>query len=164
MPKIANQDYRDAMACLGAAVNIVTTDGWAGRAGFTASAVCSVTDNPPTLLVCMNRGSSAYASVTGNGVVCVNVLSARHERLSRLFGGGTSFDERFAAADWSTLETGAPVLADGGVAFDCRIIDVANVDTHDVLFCRVLALQKSDCADNLIYFDRDYHIVRTRSA
>ena len=87
MPKVASQDYRDAMACLGAAVNIVTTDGRAGRAGFTASAVCSVTDNPPTLLVCMNRGSSAYASVRENGVVCVNVLSARHERLSRLFGG-----------------------------------------------------------------------------
>jgi flavin reductase len=161
MPKIARQDYRDAMACLGAAVNIVTTDGRASRAGFTASAVCSVTDNPPTLLVCMNRGSSAYASVRENGVVCVNVLSARHERLSRLFGGRISFDERFAAAAWSTLETGAPVLADCAVAFDCRIVDVANVGTHDVLFCRVVALRRSECTDNLIYFDRDYHIVRT---
>ena len=157
---VASQDYRDAMACLGAAVNIVTTDGRAGRAGFTASAVCSVTDNPPTLLVCMNRGSSAYASVTKNGVVCVNVLSARHERLSRLFGGRIPVDERFAAAAWSTLETGAPALADCAVAFDCRIIDVANVGTHDVLFCRVVALQRSDCADNLIYFGRDYHVVR----
>ena len=164
MPKIASQDYRDAMACLGAAVNIVTTDGRAGRAGFTASAVCSVTDNPPTLLVCMNRGSSAYASVRENGVVCVNVLSAKHERLSRLFGGKTAFDERLAAAEWSTMETGAPVLADCAAAFDCRIIDVANVDTHDVLFCRVVALQTSDCADNLIYFGRDYHVVRARSA
>jgi flavin reductase len=164
MPKIASRDYRDAMACLGAAVNIVTTDGRASRAGFTASAVCSVTDNPPTLLVCMNRGSSAYASVRENGVVCVNVLSARHERLSRLFGGRISFDERFAAAAWSTLETGAPVLADCAVAFDCRIVDVANVGTHDVLFCRVVALQRSDGADNLIYFGRDYHIVRARPA
>jgi flavin reductase len=161
MPKIASQDYRDAMACLGAAVNIVTTDGRAGRAGFTASAVCSVTDSPPTLLVCMNRGSSAYASVKENGVVCVNVLSARHEQLSRLFGGKVPFDERFAAAEWSTLETGAPVLTDCAVAFDCRIMDVANVDTHDVLFCRVVALQRSECTDNLIYFGRDYHIVRT---
>jgi len=159
MAEVASQDYRDAMACLGAAVNIVTTDGRAGRAGFTASAVCSVTDNPPTLLVCMNRGSSAYASVTKNGVVCVNVLSARHERLSRLFSGRIPVDERFAEAVWSTLGTGAPVLADCSVAFDCRIIDAANVGTHDVLFCRVVALQRSDCADNLIYFDRDYHVV-----
>jgi flavin reductase len=136
MTQVAGKDYRDAMACLGAAVNIVTTDGNAGRAGFAASAICSVTDDPPTLLVCMNRGSSAYASVTGNGVLCVNVLSARHERLSRLFA----------------------------VSSDCSIIDVANVGTHDMLFCTVVALQRSDCADNLIYFARDYHVVRASPA
>jgi flavin reductase len=77
---------------------------------------------------------SAHGSVKENGVVCVNVRSARHEQLSRLFGGGISFDERFAAAAWSTLQTGAPVLADCAVAFDCRIIDVAKVDAHDFPF------------------------------
>jgi flavin reductase len=160
MPNVSSQDYRDAMAGLGAAVSIVTTDGKAGRAGFTASAICSVTDDPPTLLVCLNRGSSAYASVTGNGVLCVNVLSARHEHLSRLFGGGIPVDQRFAAAAWSTLETGAPGLIDCAVSFDCSIVDVASVGTHDVLFCRVLALRRSDGTDNLIYFARDYHVVR----
>ncbi|ULK97194.1 flavin reductase [Bradyrhizobium sp. I71] len=84
-----------------AAVNIVTTDGVAGRAGLTASAICSVTDDPPTLLVCINRGSFAYASVMRNKVVCVNVLPARHEPLSRLFGGKAPAEERFAAAAWS---------------------------------------------------------------
>lgn len=160
MQDVASRDYRDAMACLGAAVNIVTTDGAAGRAGFTASAICSVTDDPPTLLVCINRGSSAYASVTRNKVVCVNVLSARHEQLSRLFGGKVPAEERFAAADWSTLATGAPVLADCAAAFDCRIADIVNVGTHDVLFCRVIALQRSRSPDNLIYFGRIYHAVR----
>ena len=159
MLDVAPQDYRDAMACLGAAVSIVTTDGAAGRAGFTASAICSVTDDPPTLLVCINRGSSAYAGVTTNKVVCINVLSARHEPLSRLFGGKVPAEERFAAADWATLATGAPVLVDCAAAFDCRIVDVVNVGTHDVLFCRVVALLKSGCTDNLIYFGRAYHTV-----
>jgi flavin reductase len=159
MQDVAPQDYRDAMACLGAAVSIVTTDGGAGRAGFSASAICSVTDDPPTLLVCINRASSAYAGVIGNQVVCVNVLSARHEPLSRLFGGKVPADERFAAAAWSTLETGAPVLADCAVAFDCRIANAVNVGTHDVLFCRVVALQRSRCMDNLVYFGRAYHTV-----
>ena len=163
MTEIASEDYRDAMACLGAAVSIVTTDGPAGRAGFSASAVCSVTDDPPTLLVCLNRGSSAYASVIENGVVCVNVLSSRHEHLSRLFGGKVPADVRFAAATWSTLATGAPVLADGAAAFDCRIMETVNVGTHDVLLCRVVALRSSDCADSLIYFGRDYHVVSVRS-
>ena len=164
MQDVAPRDYRDAMACLGAAVNIVTTDGSAGRAGFTASAICSVTDDPPTLLVCINRGSSAYASVTRNKVVCVNVLAARHEQLSRLFGGKVPAEERFAGAAWSTLVTGAPVLTDCAAAFDCRIADVVHVGTHDVLFCQVVALQRSGCTDNLIYFGRAYHAVGVTSS
>lgn len=162
MTEIVREDYRDAMARLGAAVSIVTTDGPAGRAGFTASAVCSVTDDPPTLLVCMNRESSAYASVAGNKLVCVNVLSAQQERLSQLFGGKVPAAERFAAAAWSTLETGAPVLADCAVAFDCQVADVTTVGTHDVLFCRVVALQSSGLTENLIYLGRAYHSVRAR--
>lgn len=159
MTEIFREDYRDAMARLGAAVSIVTTDGPAGRAGFTASAVCSVTDDPPTLLVCMNRASSAYPSVAGNNVVCVNVLSAQQEPLSRLFGGKVSAAERFAAAMWSTLETGAPVLAGCAIAFDCQIANVTTVGTHDVLFCRVVALQTGP-TENLIYLGRAYHSVR----
>ena len=54
---VSRQEFRDAMARLGAAVNIITTDGAAGRGGITATAVCSVTDDPPTLLVCLNRTS-----------------------------------------------------------------------------------------------------------
>jgi Flavin reductase like domain len=81
--------------------------------------------------------------------------------VSRLFGGRIPVGERFAAAAWSTPETGAPVLADSAAALDCRIIDVASVDAHGVLLCRVVAaLQRSDCADNLIYFGRNYRAGR----
>jgi flavin reductase len=49
MTEIGGEDYRDAIACLGAAVSMVTTDGRARRAGFTVSAACSVTDDSPTV-------------------------------------------------------------------------------------------------------------------
>lgn len=84
---VDKQDFRDAMARLGSAVNIITTDGPAGRAGFTASAVCSVTDTPPTLLVCLNRSASVYSVFQQNQTLCVNTLCADHESLSNLFGG-----------------------------------------------------------------------------
>ncbi len=96
-------DYRNAMAQLAGAVNIVTTDGPAGRAGFSATAVCSVSDNPPTLLVCINRSSSAYRMLFENAVVCVNTLSADQQPLSQLFGGKTPMEERFAGGEWSSL-------------------------------------------------------------
>ena len=74
--------FRDAMAHVGAAVNIITTDGPAGRAGFTASAVCSVTDTPPTLLVCLNRSASVWPVFSEHHTLCVNTLAAGQEALA----------------------------------------------------------------------------------
>jgi flavin reductase len=123
--------FRDAMAGLGAAVNIITTDGTAGRTGCTASAVCGVTDEPPTLLVCINRASQNNAAMRENGRLCVNVLSADQKDVAMRFATrNLSLDERFAGATWQRLETGAPVL-DGAVsALDCEIASLTEVGTH----------------------------------
>lgn len=151
------QEYRNAMARLGAAVHIVTTDGPGGLGGFAATAVCSVTDSPPTLLVCLNRTSSAHPAVSTNGVVCVNILESGHAELSRIFGGKTPVKERFDSASWSQLATGAPVLDDALVSFDCRITTVCDGGTHDILICEVVAIRENEGGRALIYFDRGYH-------
>lgn len=151
--------FRDAMARLGAAVTIVTTDGPGGRAGFAATAVCSVTDDPPTLLVCINRASSAYAPVRRNGRICVNVLAAEHAELSRVFGGRTPVAERFAAASWRGTAGGALELDGALASFDCDISTATQAGTHDVFFCRVLSLRSRSEGRGLIYFDRSYHMI-----
>ncbi len=154
---IDKQDFRDAMACLGAAVNIITTDGPAGQAGFTASAVCSVTDSPPTLLVCLNRGASVWPVFNDNRTLCVNTLSAGQESLSNLFGGKTPMAERFAAARWQTGDTACPRLDDALASFDCRISQVVSVGTHDILFCEIVAITRHPVPQGLVWFDRGYH-------
>ena len=151
--------YREAMAQFASAVHLITTDGPGGRAGFTASAVCSVSDSPPTLLVCLNRASSAYPAFAGNGVLCVNTLGADQQGVAGAFGGRTPMDERFAGFRWSASATGAPVLAGALVAFDCRIVGRTVVGTHDVLFCEVVALADPSGADALVYANRRYHAV-----
>src|SRR5258708_17567518 len=85
-PTLLKEAFREGMSRLGAAVNIITTDGPAGRAGFTASAVCGVTDSRPPLLVCLNRSSSVYDRFTANEALCVNTLKPCHEQRARLFG------------------------------------------------------------------------------
>lgn len=161
---VEKQDFRNAMARLGAAVNIITTDGPAGRAGFTASAVCSVTDTPPTLLVCLNRSASVYEIFKTNQQLCVNTLAAGHESLSNLFGGKTPMAERFIAAEWSTSVTGSPVLAGAVASFDCKVTQVMSVGTHDVLVCEAQALLYNDHTHGLIYFDRGYHRLQRQEA
>lgn len=160
-PELSSQRYRDAMSGLAAAVNIVTTDGPAGRAGFTATAVCSVSDQPPTLLVCLNRSASAYPAFEQNQALCVNTLKTTQMALSNLFGGKTEMDERFAAASWSKGASGAPVLDDALVSFDCRIIQRVSLGTHDTLFCEVLGVSTAQQKDGLLYFDRGYHGMTT---
>jgi flavin reductase len=155
------KEFRNAMARLGAAVNIVTTDGEGGRAGFTASAVCSVTDDPPTLLVCMNRGSSGAAAFEANGVLCVNTLRHGQEELSNTFAGFTGLEgeARFSVGEWDQLDTGAPCLHGAAVNFDCRITDMVEKGTHAVLFAQVVNVRLGDEAAGLIYFSRAYHKV-----
>lgn len=155
---IEAKTYRDAMSRLGAAVNVVTTNGPAGRFGFTASAVCSVTDSPPTLLVCVNRGSDSNQAVKTNGVLCVNTLAANQQDLSPMFAGQVTddYDERFAAAAWTALATGSPVLTDALASFDGQIIDAHEVGTHTVFVVRIEAVQ-SRPGNALMYFARGYH-------
>lgn len=149
--------YRDGMARLGAAVNIVTSDGPAGRVGFTATAVCSVTDQPPTLLVCINRTSSAFQAVTANGILAVNVLTADQQPLAALFGGKTLMEERFAGTDWQFGAIGAPLVPEAAASFECRISGHSEIGSHHVLFCTVTAVHVGERPSGLVYFARGYH-------
>ncbi|MGU3362645.1 flavin reductase [Methylobacterium sp. M6A4_1b] len=147
------------MARVASAVHLVTTDGAGGRAGFTASAVCSVSDGPPTLLVCINRSSSAYAAISANEGLCVNTLAHDQSGVAAAFGGRTPMAARFEAGSWTTLVTGAPALLGALTAFDCRIVGRHPVGTHDVLYCEVVGLAEPGDGPGLVYADRGYHTV-----
>ncbi|MCU4578958.1 flavin reductase [Acinetobacter courvalinii] len=152
-------DFRNAMSLLTSAVSVITTAGLTGRYGFTASAVCSVTDTPPTLLVCMNQASSSHVHFVENKVLSVNVLSAQHQHISTAFSSRLSPEERFKHGVWTELETGAPVLKDALVNFDCEIEQVQAVGTHTIFICRIVAIQQGQHEHSLVYFNRAYHHV-----
>ncbi len=156
---LSRQAYRDAMSRLGAAVNVVTTDGPHGRHGFTASAVCSVTDDPPTILVCVNRDNDSHDALRDNGVLCVNTLTPDQQPLSPVFAGMADGAPRFDSGVWGVMETGAPVLSDAAASFDCRITHLVEVGTHSVFFAEVAAVATGAAGAGLIYFGRDYHPV-----
>ncbi|GAN71839.1 flavin reductase [Acetobacter syzygii] len=149
--------YREAMARLGAAVNIVTTGTLDNPVGFTASAVCSVTDTPPTLLVCLNRSSRARTAFYEGGALCVNVLASSQQNLSNHFASPNSMEERFAIGHWHTLATGAPVLQEAVATFDCLINQIVEVGTHSVIFGAVQGIVCHNTAEGLVYFNRKYH-------
>ena len=150
--------FRDAMCRLGAAVHVITTAGPAGKTGATATAACSVSDAPPTLLMCLNRKSQTNPVVLENKVFCINTLAADEAEIADLFAGRTGVmgAERFGKGEWTTLSTGSPVLTSAVVAFDCRIVEVRAVASHNVFFGAVEAVRLGPAGPALLYHERAY--------
>lgn len=130
------------------------------RAGLTATAMCSVTADPPRLLVCVNHKVRAHALITASGSLSVNVLGRRHETLAKRFAGmidGVAGEDRFQGADWVERVTGAPLLEDALAAFDCRVVEETPVGSHSVFLCQVVDVlvhaEPSAHNNPLLYFD-----------
>jgi flavin reductase (NADH) len=153
--------FRDAMANLPAAVNIVTTAGPAGRCGITATAVCSVSDTPPALLFCINKNSTTAKTFEQNGNICINVLPAECDELARHFAGmsGLCMEDRFKAGDWIIDDGKVPRLETALVSLTGRIVDIAQIGTHAVMFAEIDDISIRSDADALVYFDRTFRRV-----
>ncbi|AIO34523.1 flavin reductase [Burkholderia pseudomultivorans] len=162
----ARAQFRNAMASLGAPVNVITTDGPHGRCGITASAVCSVTDTPPTMLVCINQSSYVHDVLLSNGRACINVLGAHAQELARVFAGmaGCSMDERFARCGSRPGALQLPVLDDAIASLEGCIVDSKKVGSHSVLFVQVEHIGLREDGDGLVYFGRQFHRLARASA
>jgi flavin reductase (NADH) len=153
------RQFRAAMAHLSAAVNVVTTDGPGGRAGITVSAVCSVTDDPPTVLVCVNQSSYTHDIFKRNGRICINVLGAEHEELAIHFAGATRIpmEERFGWEIWDHDSAEVPVLRDALVALVGRITGHTVRGSHSVMFVEIERTIVQEESGGLVYFKRQFH-------
>jgi flavin reductase (DIM6/NTAB) family NADH-FMN oxidoreductase RutF len=147
------------MSRVAAAVHVVTTDGPAGRGGFTATAVTPVTDSPASLLVCANTAGRSVQALLANQVFCVNTLSAADLEIAEVFSGRKDIrgQDRFSVGEWETLASGAPVLRTGLVSFDCRLSDARIVATHHVLIGEIVAIRLGEKRPALVYRERLYH-------
>jgi flavin reductase (NADH)/flavin reductase/chlorophenol-4-monooxygenase component 1 len=156
-------EFRAALSCFTTTVSVIATNGPAGLAGLTCSAVCGVSDTPATVVACVSRRSAAHGVITANGVLCINSLPAARQDLSQLFAGvgQVPMAERFAPGLWSVLATGAPHCKDALVAFDCELMEAREVGTHSVLIARVLATaQGAPSAEPLVYQRQRYATTR----
>lgn len=150
--------FREGMSRVAAAVHVVTTDGPAGIAGFTATAVTPVTDDPASLLVCVNTAARSAQALLVNGVFCVNALAAEDRILADVFAGraGLQGPDRFLKGEWNKLVTGAPALTTSLVSFDCRLSDARVVATHHVIIGEIVNIRLGEPKPALVYQSRLY--------
>jgi flavin reductase (DIM6/NTAB) family NADH-FMN oxidoreductase RutF len=148
--------FKKGMRHLAASVTLITTRHRELRGGLTATAVCSVSAEPPQLLVCVNKTASAHDPIGEAGFFCVNVLSPQHRKLAERFAGmdGVEGDERFLdMGEWSSLSTGAPVLKGCPVSFDCRLVTRVAAGTHTVYIGEIVDMTFDATAPALLYAD-----------
>ncbi|MCY4333904.1 MAG: flavin reductase family protein [Litoreibacter sp.] len=152
-------DFIDAMSTLVSTVTIVTTDGEAGRAGATVSAMSSVSadGDAPTLLVCLHHEASATAKILENDCFCVNVLGQAQQEIANVFASRSTppGEDKFSAGQFEALSTGAPALASALASFDCTLKSHERIGTHHVMIGQVRALRYAEGAP-LLYGNRSY--------
>jgi len=149
-------DFRAGMRNVPGAVAIITSDDSANRNGMTATAVCSVSADPPQLLICVNLNASVKPIISAAGSFAVNFAAREQEDVAKLFSS-SKLDPalRFAGAEWETLETGAPVLKGATAVFDCRVVSEIISGTHAVIVGSVVAA-KGTGATPLVYHDATF--------
>ncbi|MGF7160097.1 flavin reductase (DIM6/NTAB) family NADH-FMN oxidoreductase RutF [Rhodoligotrophos appendicifer] len=152
-PKTPPVDFIAAMRQLASSVTIITTGTAEDRRGLTATAVCSVSAEPPTLLICVNRTSESHGAIERVRHFCVNIVAADHDDLAAHFAGRTGVHgvDRFDRGEWISLVTGAPVLADALAALDCRVVSSVVCTTHTIFVGSVVGTHIGRTQQGLIY-------------
>ena len=148
------------MARAAVTVNIVTTDGPAGRAGVTVSAMSSVSadGDAPTMLVCVHHRSASAAAIIANGCFCANVLRDDQTVIADTFArrlpaaGG----DKFACTTAVAMPSGAPRIEGALVAFDCRVVSSDRVGTHHIFIGEVTEVHLAASGTPLVYAARAY--------
>lgn len=157
-PATTADAYRDGMRMLAAGVCLITSSHADGLGGMIATAVTSVSSDPPTLLICVNRSASLFDMIKETGSFSVNVLAAAGVPLVEQFSNSARRAERFQSGEWSTLPSGAPMSAHALVAFDCRVAKIVDWHTHGIFLGEVCAVVRPDAeAKPLLYMDRRFH-------
>lgn len=145
-------DFKQAMRRLTSTISLITTRHHGQPFGMAATAVQSVTTDPATILVCVNRSASISAALEESGRFAVNMLHLCHVDLVPVFSGKLKGEERFEHGQWIE-EHGMPVLADAQAALVCEVCEVASIGSHDVIFGRVLWVDTRLDISPLLYED-----------
>ncbi|MEY3712676.1 MAG: hypothetical protein RL321_296 [Pseudomonadota bacterium] len=132
--------YRNAISRFLTGVTIVTTMTEEKPSGLTATAIASVTLEPPTLLACLNRQSTTCQAIIQAGRFAVNVLSSEQMDLAKLFASrDTDKFQQLAAGGFGiqASPSGMPHLVGALASIDCRVSDTSDVGTHRIFFGEV---------------------------
>ena len=158
VPDISSSHFRGAMRALAGGVSVITVGRGSDISGMTVTSVSSLSVEPPTLIVSVNRQSSSWPLLQRHGAFGVNILTAEQLDIAERFSGkdGAKGAARFADAQWTTRVTGVPLLIGALAAIDCEVEEVIERHSHAIVIGRVREVLASAPHTALTYWNGQY--------
>ena len=155
---ISSDNFRSAMRHLTGGVSVITVGRGKDITGMTVTSVSSLSVDPPSLIVSINRESSSWPLLKRHGFFGVNILTADQLDVAERFTGkgGLKGAERFAGAEWIPGASGVPLLTGALAAIDCEVEDIVERHSHAIVIGRVLELRLSSRTAALAYWQGQY--------
>ena len=151
--------FRDIMGTFTTGVTIVTTMDNETPYGITANSFTSVSLSPPLVMFCLGKSSTNFEAFMASDCFAVNILSAQQDALSTRFA---TFDgDRFDGLNWTTLDTGAPILENVIAAIDCRLEAKHDAGDHVIMLGLVVRAEVKNNEPPLVYFKGGYERLET---
>jgi flavin reductase (DIM6/NTAB) family NADH-FMN oxidoreductase RutF len=159
-------EFRTAMRQLAGGVSIISVGRGHDRSGLTVTSASSLSADPPTVIVCVNRGASSWPILDRYRAFGVNVLAATQRSIAEKFAGkgGASGNDRYAGAEWFTLATGTPLLVGALAAIDCEVEEMIDRHSHSIVIGCVLATRVDSSAGALTYWQGCYRAFASADA
>ena len=159
---ISPDDFRQVLGHFASGVTIVTTcDSEQRPTGLTASAFCSVSLDPPLILICVDHKSQSFPHLKESGRFAINILHQGHEQLSRRFA--SSRLDKFDGVGFTMGTLGVPLIDEALAYLECRTVGAHVEGDHTIFVGRVESVGVAE-GEPLLYFRGRYHRLRGEQA
>lgn len=158
--EISSDQFKQVMRRFAASVNVITSANGAVKNGMTATAVCSVSADPPSALIIVNKSNRSHPIIDETGAFAVNVLSAGQQHVATSFA--SKLPDPFAGIPYTLGRTGCPVIEGVDAHIECVVIDKMDVGTHTIFVGRIVSTGASNGVP-LLYHEGRYRAIEAET-
>ncbi|MRI34026.1 flavin reductase [Endozoicomonas sp. OPT23] len=157
-------DMLQSMRRLASSVSVVTAVGDNEKHAMAATSVTSLSMDPPSLLVCVNKSTGMHQALDNGGDFVINVLGNDQQEVSAACGGKLKGEERFTVGNWTETTAGLPYLKDAQSVVVLEQDGRYEYGTHTIFIGKVKEIKNSDDVNPLLYVDGRYASVEAAEA
>jgi flavin reductase len=153
LSEVSGDEFKLVMRRFAASVNVITSANGSVKNGMTATAVCSVSADPPSALIIVNKSNRSHPIIDGTKAFAVNVLSSNQKQIAGHFA--SKLTDPFAQIPHVIGKTGCPIIEGADAHIECVVIEQLDVGTHTIFVGKIVAAG-ADCGEPLLYHEGRY--------